>query len=572
MSSNLQSGVASEFSSIDKHFSNLMCRLGNTADKRLRRVFARLSQALANQHSCLDLLDSDESKALINALHQLPIVSNTAATPLVLEGSKLYMQRYQVYETRIAARLSQMNNWISGTTPDATAMGGRLADMSITGASQKLAVLCALSRQLTIITGGPGTGKTTTVARIIDALTTDGEAEQLNIRLAAPTGKAAMRMRESLSGALPGSTLEVSTLHRLLGVRPNGGGFRYHADNLLPVDLLVVDEVSMIDLAMMYRLLAALPRQARLILLGDPDQLPSVEAGNILGDMCKYPAGYSAEFANFAHESIDLTLSVAETNHRLRDAVCHLTESYRFADDRGIGKLSTAIRENAPWRPEDDEVQMKPISALNDTALLECFAPWLEGLAKNAAPDSMLAAFERARILAPVREGEYGVIQLNSRIEQRLAEQGVIDVRSRFYHGRPILVTRNDYNLRLFNGDVGLCIHRGDGEPQVVFRDASGDLKTYLASRLPPHETCFAMTVHKSQGSEFNHVVLALAPVKSSGSEALLTRELLYTAVTRARQHVSIYCDREQLVECLANRSVRHSGLGERFLVPGDSF
>lgn len=558
-----------DFTSIDLHFSRLMCRLAGSDDERLGPVFARLSRALASQHSCLDLSGTEDKAGLLDLLHSLPVTSGDGSTPLVVEGERLYMQRYHYYETRIASRLTAMNQWLTGKPPAPDAIRQAIAASGVSAIGQQVAVTCAISRRLAIITGGPGTGKTTTVAGIISALGNAGRENAMEVRLAAPTGKAAMRLRESLADSLPTAMPEVTTLHRLLGVLPGGRGFRYHAGNPLSIDLLVVDEVSMIDLAMMHRLLSALPSQAQLILLGDPDQLPSVEAGNILGDICKYPAGYSVDFAQLVQESVGTALPATTGSHLLCNAICELHQSFRFADDRGIGKLSAHIRAGTMWQASErteDEVLVASLQALDDSVLVDCFAEWLTALDDSVEPEALLAAFEQARILTPVREGDFGVVALNDRIERRLAIEGRIDPGSRFYHGRPILVTRNDYNLQLFNGDVGICINLEGQDPLVVFRNARGEIRTYLASRLPPHETCFAMTVHKSQGSEFERVLMVLAPATTIATQGLLTREMLYTAVTRARSHLSLYCEQQQLDDCLANRSERQSGLGERFI------
>lgn len=207
---------------------------------------------------------------------------------------------------------------------------------------------------------------------------------------------------------------------------------------------------------------------------------------------------------------------------------------------------------------------MRPLSELTAGAAVDCYRDYVALLQSEAEPAALLAAFDSVRILTPAREGEHGVTQINADIEARLSETGIIATGQRFYHGRPVLITRNDYNLRLFNGDTGICVHRTGEKPVVVFRDAAGELRLYLAARLPPHETCFAMTVHKSQGSEFEQVVLALPNAASDAIRQIMTRELIYTAVTRARRRVTLFFDGETLNDCLGRRSLRHSGLGER--------
>ena len=555
-----------ELNTLDARLSELLVRLGRVKEPALALLFARLSHALSAQHSCIDLAADPADLALKDALAELPIVSETGdRTPLVLDGHRLYLQRYFQYETEIAARLIAMNQRVGD--PDPTDYGNLVARLfeGTTGAGQqRLAVLQAMTHRLTIVTGGPGTGKTTTVARIIDAIGQSSATPPV-IKLAAPTGKAAMRMKESLTLAGSITSPEVLTLHRLLGVSGNGRRYRYNEHHTLPLDLLVVDEVSMIDLAMMHRLLLALPAHARLVMLGDPDQLPSVEAGNILADICKYPTDYSPAFAQFARDAIGAEPLEGDGSHGLVDAVCHLEQSYRFSPDRGIGRLSAAIRAGERVeRLDDDEVRTLPLADFTTRTALDTYGDYLAMLTGQADPAELLDAFEKVRILSPAREGDHGVAGINRDIEAALADNGVIVAGQHFYHGRPILITRNDYNLRLFNGDTGICIARPGKSPEVVFRDAGGEIRTHLASRLPPHETCFAMTVHKSQGSEFDDVILVLPDATSDATRQMMTRELVYTAITRARRHVSLYFNKDTFNECLERRSLRHSGLGER--------
>lgn len=553
---------------IDSYFARFMSRLAGTDDEALRTLFAGLSSALANQHSCIDLDTQPRAAVLKSMLASLPVVGNgRGPTPLVLEGSKLYMHRYFRYEVRIAESLIARNTPRADVEPDAFLPA--LARLFEPREAQQLAAFQALTRNLAIVTGGPGTGKTTVIMKILQVLLSTTEPDRHVIRLAAPTGKAAMRLMEAVGKAELPIQPEVQTLHRLLGMRGNGRSFRHGPDNPLPVSLLIVDEVSMVDLAMMHRLLAALPMRTQLILLGDAHQLPSVEAGNILGDICKYPAGYSLEFANRAKRMLDIDVPAGDTNHLLQDAVCRLTRSYRFSADRGIGRLSSRIRAGlACERITDDEVDTKPLAAIDAAMLAGAYDEFLDNLRRgNRDPETLIAAFEKTRILSPVREGNLGVTAINDTIEEELASRGLLDPRQRFYHGRPVLIVRNDYSLRLFNGDTGLCLRDPeDGEFKVVFRDSNGDLRSYLASRLPPHETCFAMTVHKSQGSEFDHVLLVLPDDVSGPTRHIMTRELVYTAVTRARRKITLFYDGDVLNDCLERHSLRHSGLGERFL------
>ncbi|HKI74882.1 MAG TPA: AAA family ATPase, partial [Pseudomonadales bacterium] len=372
---------------VDRRFAELMMRLGHIDNRALADVFVRLSRGLSNQHSCLDLADGDTDTTLIEALRRLSIVSEDGAgTPLVLEDTRLYMQRYHYYETGIARRLVDMNQPLAGASP--SSCGEVIGDIfgAATSSDQAVAVLHAIARQLTIIVGGPGTGKTTAVVRLLQALARTHQGQPLSIKLAAPTGKAAMRMKEAIRQSGVETVPEVLTLHRLLGVRSNGREFRYGEHNPMLLDLLIVDEVSMIDLAMMHRLLTAMPPRARLVLLGDPDQLPSVEAGNILGDICKYPAGYSETFAAFVRDALGVSLDAAARPHRLNDAVCRLHQTHRFSPDAGIGSLSRQIRDGLPVTlGHSDEVEVRHLDTFNAQTVVDDYSEYLDLVSAGAS-------------------------------------------------------------------------------------------------------------------------------------------------------------------------------------------
>ncbi|WP_256937334.1 exodeoxyribonuclease V subunit alpha, partial [Enterobacter chuandaensis] len=451
---------------------------------------------------------------------------------------------------------------------------------------QKVAAAVALTRRISVISGGPGTGKTTTVAKLLAALIQLSGEQKCRIRLAAPTGKAAARLTESLGGALQKLPLsgdqlalfpnEASTLHRLLGAQPGSQRLRYHAGNPLHLDVLVVDEASMIDLTMMSRLIDALPPHARVIFLGDRDQLASVEAGAVLGDICTYASlGYTAERAE---ELARLTgCSLTSENHSLagalRDSLCLLQKSYRFGSDSGIGQLAAAVNRGdrrtttAVFDGTYTDIEKKSLQtgeeyqAMLDDALLG-YQHFLTGVQQQSTPEQVIAAFGEYQLLCALREGPFGVSGLNDRLEQLLAQKRKINrtPHSRWYEGRPVMISRNDSALGLFNGDIGIALDRGQGL-RVWFQMPDGSVKSFQPSRLPEHETAWAMTVHKSQGSEFNHAALIL-PTQLS---PVITRELIYTAITRARQRLSLYADERVLVQAIAARTERRSGLSAIF-------
>ncbi len=325
----------------------------------------------------------------------------------------------------------------------------------------------------------------------------------------------------------------------------------------------------MIDLTLMDRLLTALAPETRLILLGDPEQLPSVETGNVLADICREKPGYSAEFAIAAKKTLNVDVQVRNKPHHLVDAICHLEKNYRFSQQQGIGLLANAIRSGDKDLNSsiDDEVQVFGLASLKTDRLRKEISSYFfeyEMLLADPQADvlTLIQCFDQTRILCPTREGTLGLLSLNIEIESHLESRGLKRAGQSFYHGRPILITRNDYQLGLFNGDVGICIRDETSDQyQSVFLNSAGEPTYYHVSSLPPHETCFAMTVHKSQGSEFNHVTLIVPNPGSASVEQLITRELIYTAVTRARDSIAIYSDNETWAMALAQSIQRMSGL-----------
>jgi len=502
--------------------------------------------------------------------------------PLVLDGAgRLYLYRYWQYEKslaeNIAARLA-----MEPPRFDETLLRDGLARLFPRDGGdgpdwQRVAALRAVTGRFTVISGGPGTGKTSTVARVIALLIEQALAagQAIPIALAAPTGKAAARLKESVDRALaPGGALEkcgdavralfpreAFTIHRLLRPLPGTPYFRHVAENPLPFDAVVVDESSMVDLALMAKLLAAVPPASRLVLLGDRDQLASVEAGSVLGDIC---GGGSAEAARFSKEFAGLTKRisgddipisrVADTALPVRDSIVLLEKSYRFTGGiaalaRDINAGNSAAAAAGLAKGAYDTVSLR---SRGDTgamiASLIAEGRWASLAGGDA--DVALEKFFDFMILCPLRRGPRGAETINGAIARRLSpgRRG-----GEWYDGRPVMVTRNDYDLELFNGDIGIARAAGDGSFRVHF-PGRGAL---AAARLPRHETVYALTVHKSQGSEFSRVVLALPDFASP----VLTRQLLYTAVTRAREGIEIWGDPAVLARAIDSPIRRSSGL-----------
>tara|TARA_E500000331_G_scaffold357250_1_gene418342 strand:+ start:7478 stop:9340 length:1863 start_codon:yes stop_codon:yes gene_type:complete len=580
---------------IASEFRTFMCEMSSSDDPRAATTFYELAASLGAGHSCLDLTTLTtgeplkEWKTFLKSLSVVTDVTDVAETrtdhrpetPIILDGNRLYMQRYYLYEKRVAAQLTHRNQSRpvphDGVTQDIVKLNA--------GNDQKTAIYLALHRNLTIITGGPGTGKTTTVAHLIRLYRSAmGDDDTLRIRVAAPTGKAANRLAEALADTDQGE-IPVSTLHRLLGQYADGRGYRHGPQNPLIVDLLVVDEVSMINLAMMDRLLAALPETARLVLLGDSHQLPSVSAGNVLADLGQSPSGFSDEMRSQIESALgfDPDQPTPEVHHHLQDATIQLNRNYRFTADAGIGRLATEVVEGvtptlATVDPEltlaqhfqqVSPVALVPLEVGTDPGrrLLEMYASYFALLQGRPDVSQLLAAFEQARILCPTHEGILGVNAINAFLirEARRRLSLPADPRSHeFFHGRPIIITRNDYNLGLFNGDIGICFE-DEGRTKVAFQNGE-TTQELLAARLPEYDTCFAMTIHKAQGSEFDHTMVLLPPAGAPPLNQLVTRQLLYTSVTRARKSVTLLANRESLASAISQNVNRMSGLSDRLI------
>ncbi len=511
--------------------------------------------------------------------------SSEQAAPIVLSEDRLYLHRLWHNEGQVARfflspstaqpfaaeEVRQVLDQLFGNEPDNW---------------QKIAAAVALTQKTAVISGGPGTGKTTTVAKLLAALIRLSEGA-LRIQLAAPTGKAAARLTESLGKALqklPVSEAErqrfpadATTLHRLLGAQPETQRLRYHAGNPLHLDVLVVDEASMVDLGMMANLIAALPAQARVVFLGDRDQLASVEAGAVLGDICRCAeAGYSpmraaqlSELTGSEVVGIDDISAPA-----VRDAICLLRKSYRFDANSGIGQLAAAVNAGdakaveAAFQAGFSDITRQPLQDADAyqamlTEIAAGYQPFLKLISQRADPAEIIAAFGRYQLLCALREGPFGVQGLNQRVEQKLMQLQLIrrpTGGSRWYQGRPVMVTRNDSALGLFNGDIGITLFDEEGLLKVFFPLPDGSIKAVQPSRLPTHDTAWAMTVHKSQGSEFDHTAL----VMPAQFLPVLTRELIYTAITRARKQLTLYSDDSVFRRAVQLRTQRRSGLLER--------
>jgi exodeoxyribonuclease V alpha subunit len=514
--------------------------------------------------------------------------------PLILDNKdRLYLYRYWDYEKKLTDAIKQrIHQETAGIDFNLLKKGlDKLFPKSSDGGVnwQKVASLTALLKKFCIISGGPGTGKTTTVAKILALLVEQFNSPTFNILLAAPTGKAAARVTESIKNAKDhlncSQTVknaipqEALTIHRMLGTKRESPYFRFNRDNPLPAEVVVVDEASMVDLALMSKLAQALPDTAKLVLIGDKDQLASVEAGAVLGDICDrnnvhgFSASYCQQILELSGENIGAAIDHCNPDPGLHDCIVNLTGSYRFGKRSGIGELSGSVNRGDFKKVLDlfknkiqNTISLKTVKSQGDFYHLmtgEIITGYKEYLKAND-PDQALKLFTRFKLLCALRVGPFGADAVNRLAEKILIEKNLIRkdrlYDNPWYKDRPVLITSNDYNLGLFNGDIGITLpdHGSDrGDLYVFFSGNDGESRRFSPYILPEHETVYAMTVHKSQGSEFENVLLIL-PDRDS---PVLTRELLYTAITRARKTIKVL-GTETIMESAVSRKIeRKSGL-----------
>ncbi len=588
--SNLAAGFA-EF------IKRLSLQLGGRQDAAgmAGEAAASIVQALSAGDVCIDIRtlaksfgqSEEDARALLFSSNVTATGEEECKLPLVCDDKgRIYLYRYFDYERQLAGAVVAR---ISSVPPQSLQPEVRKFldeyfaenEKRLAGRSdrQKMAVEMAIINPLTIISGGPGTGKTTIVTAVLAALALHDPS--LRIALAAPTGKAAARMEDALRRQM--KTLDpvlrerlpdrASTIHRLLGVRPESEDFCYHRDNPLPYDVIVVDEASMIDLSLAARLFTALPNRARIVLLGDKDQLAAVEAGAVFAELARHSSINNAE--NDGSISMNEPMSAESRKRGVPDCVVWLKENYRFRSDSPIGKLAELVvtgddHQLADWltHQKDGEIHWEtagiglPASVVE--TIIRRFEPYVAAVRKGD-PLEVMAAYEQFCVLCAVRHGKRGVDGMNEVIMQKLRRQmsGGASHDSFWYHGRPVMITQNDYNLEIFNGDIGIALTGKDGNLEVWFRTKDGNMRSVSPWSLPENQTAFAITVHKAQGSEFQNVAFVLPEHDSP----VLTRELIYTAVTRAKKSLSIYGSLELVKASVCRPTCRRGGLAARILL-----
>jgi exodeoxyribonuclease V alpha subunit len=540
----------SSFSRLDSAFAQFFSAStfsSNPEQESLKYLLAQLSATHYQGNTCLKL-NSQQQKLLFNSNLATTSENNSTILPLHIDQhGHLYLRRYWDYEQRLITKLRTMQQNGSSISNLDNLLDAFFVKTSETD-WQREAAKCAVSQNFTIITGGPGTGKTTTVVKILALLQQINADKPLHIALAAPTGKAAMRLQESITNSknklnfkqsitdvLPET---VTTIHRLLGAKPPSPYFRYNEKNLLPYDLIVIDEASMIDLAMMSKLVAAIKPSARLILLGDKEQLASVESGTVLADLIE----------------------------ALPQNTIELQKTYRF--EGVIKDFANAINQkDASKAWEITQQKNAVIEHLGNDFLVyltEKHNDYFHGIKSRKSFSDIYAAFNKFQILCAHREGKNSVSDLNYRLEKILHDRKQINLSTTWYVGRPVMITQNNAALQLYNGDIGLCLHDENDDIKVFFPRQDGGFQGYSPARLPHCETVFAMTIHKSQGSEFEEVCVCFPDYY----QTILTKELLYTAITRAKERIKLVTTKAIFTATVQASVTRVTGLVEQFVVP----
>ena len=541
-----------------------------------------------------DRLKSPQLSEWLKTLSQSRVVGRPGEFhPLILDKkNRLYLYRYWDYENRLSNTIkSRIKENIQGI--DRSILKDSLNRLFPNNGTnefnwQKVAGVIAAFKKFCVITGGPGTGKTFTTAKILALLLELSPKDKPSILLAAPTGKAAARIGESIRAAkttlncsediIDAIPSEAYTIHRMLKTIPGSPYFYHNAENPLTADIVVVDEVSMVDLALMVKLLSAVKNDARIILIGDRDQLASVEAGFVMADICDrdnihlFSECFYRQFEKITQCNMEISSKKLKNSPGLYDCMVVLKRSYRFTDSSGIGECSRAVNNGkfdetfSILKSNPDQIDWKKISGHYDLSMalpkevINGYSDYLN----CRDPHKALELFNRFRILCAVKFGVLGVIEINRLTENILNRNDLIELDNLstypWYRGRPVLISRNDYSLELFNGDIGITMPEPDSKTKdlyVYFSDISGKLRRFLPHRLPEHETAYAMTVHKSQGSEFEKVLLVLP----DQDYPVLTRELLYTGITRAKSHISIWGKKEIIKTTILRKINRNSGL-----------
>lgn len=552
---------------------------------------SQVFEAIEQGDSCALIQDPEHLKAL-GASPYVSTQLEDLTKPFILHDQRFYFQRYLQYENQLIQKIKQLMERSCAhyqvRLQELMAQKDNLKSLFLEHRKdpaltpdqninwQLLAVCVAFLNDFSMITGGPGTGKTTTVSRLLAVLFESNPL--LKVVLAAQTGKASSRLKESLDAnrsklnlsphlEAAFDTIEAKTIHRLLGYKYKSIEFKHNQQHPLGIDVLVLDESSMIDLPLFSKLLSAVSLGTKVILLGDRNQLSSVEVGSVFSDLCQsvssanhYSAELLSDLAPIIQENIQTIESPAPL---LQNVLVELKRSYRFSSVQPLGKFAQALLAGTPMDlsayatiPEEQGVYAS--TDLEHPELQAIFKQYLPYITET---DDKIALekFKDFRVLCATKEGKHGVVEMNDLIQKKLSNH--LKTNQLYYHNKPIMITQNNYGLGLYNGDIGLIRQHKDGRLMACFEAINQQVKYHEIAMLPAHQIAFAMTIHKSQGSEFKNVLLTL-PVRAD--HHLLNRQLIYTGVTRAKEKVYLIASQEVFDQAVANRTVRVSGLKTR--------
>ncbi len=542
-----------QYSRLDIAFAKFLSQRTDLSEKDkldFERLIADLSFNQSQGHSCMSL--SRDEQVLVKHSGLASIVTDAEAElmPLVLEQNRLYLHRYWFYEDRLSSQIKALIKQSQGNEPCPKVLDRYFVQLIDQVDWQRNAAEKMLNVNFGIITGGPGTGKTTLIVKIL-AMLQEGVSESadfFNIALAAPTGKAAIRLQDAIAHskqAIPCSEKirqqipeVVMTIHRLLGSKAPSPYFKHDASYPLPYDVVIIDEASMVDLALMSKLVDALKKDSRLILLGDKEQLASVESGAVLADLSQSLPEHTVELKKSYRFHSQIKALAAAINRQDVELAWQILQ----ADEESVGLLEHNLIEY----------------------IAENYKAYLQLIKEGANVADIFHAFARFQVLCSNRHGEYGVIEINQKIELLLAQYIDVSVSGQWYTGRPVMVTQNNPGLKLYNGDIGICLQDQElGGLAVFFLTPDGQVRKITPNYLSSVETVFAMTIHKSQGSEFDQCVCVLP----ADMNQVLSKELIYTAVTRARHALKIYADYSVFSQAVMQKVERVGGLAEKMNV-----
>ena len=552
------------------------------------------SKKLSEGHICLDLdeYNRDNNKQIKSSdlLQKSQWITDKEeeTKAFIIKNNKVYLHRYFQYESDIISSIQKFLSEEKIIERQELLLEHKSFINKIFNNQSKeidwqlIAVLMSFTHNFSIITGGPGTGKTTSIAKLLSIVFKINP--NTKVALVAPTGKAAARIKESILQAKTqlkelDSTIKEqfdkihsSTIHRLLGYKRGTHYFKHNAENPLNFDIIIADESSMIGISLMSKLMGAIPSNKQIILLGDKNQLASVEAGSIFGDICQTEENSNVyqdktlDFINqFSKENLAENYKIRKYQ-LLSEHIVELKKSFRFSAQRGIGKLSKAVLEGSL-----DATSLNDILTKNKAEILffnqykskdfETFFELYKDYIIESNPEEAIKKLNETRVLCATHKGEWGVESVNQKAEWHLKQKGLITPQYGFYHNQPILITKNNYYLGVFNGDVGLIRKDKTGNLQAYFESDSGSIRTINPNFISEYKTVFAMTIHKSQGSEFNQIALIL-PEQDDAS--ILSRELVYTGMTRAKQKLWLFSKEEVIIKASSKPILRASGITDR--------